>query len=123
VQTIEGKFLSSPVNCGRIERKQAGGRLKTREKLRGKLKKFARTVGEVIYGMTVYDMVRDLKKERSHLEHLFVLVIFGDLLGVPVLPPYYAMRLIPYVVPSLDTWKRSMLREKDITDLADQEIG
>ncbi len=87
------------------------------------LKGFAHTFGEFIYGMTIYEMVRDLKKQRAHLEHLFILVVFGDLLGVPILSPYYSMRLLPYIVPHIDTWRRSILREKDLTDLADQEIG
>jgi len=51
------------------------------------------------------------------------LIVFGDLLGVPVLPPYYSLRLLPYIVPTLETWRYSMLREKDFTSLFDQEIG
>jgi hypothetical protein len=80
------------------------------------------TLGDVLYGMTIYEMVRDLKKERSQVEHLFILTVFGDLLGVPILPPYYALRLLPYVVPVIDTWRRSMLLEKDLTELTDREI-
>ncbi|PKO23106.1 MAG: hypothetical protein CVU38_05920 [Chloroflexi bacterium HGW-Chloroflexi-1] len=76
----------------------------------------------MIYGATVYEMVRDLRKERAQRERLFVLAIFGDLLGVPILPPYYALRLLPYVVPDITGWRRSMLRERDLTDLCDQEI-
>jgi hypothetical protein len=82
----------------------------------------ARTVGDIFYGATIYEMVRDLHKERAKLEHLFVLVVFGDFLGVPVLPPYYTLRLLPYIVPYISGWRRSMLRERDITDLCDQEI-
>jgi hypothetical protein len=82
----------------------------------------ATVVGQMIYGATVYEMVRDLHKERAKLEHLFVLVVFGDLLGIPVLPPYYTLRLLPYVMPDITGWKRSMLRERDLTDLCDQEI-
>jgi hypothetical protein len=82
----------------------------------------ARTVGDIFYGATVYEMVRDLHKEQAKLEHLFVLVVFGDFLGVPVLPPYYTLRLLPYIVPHISGWRRSMLRERDITDLCDQEI-
>jgi len=73
--------------------------------------------------MTIYDMVRELDKARANLEHLFILAVFGDLLGVPILPPYYSLRLLPYIVPTLETWRRSMLREKDFADLFDQEIG
>ena len=86
------------------------------------LLQLARTIGEMIYGATVYEMVRDLHKERSHFEHLFILIVFGDILGIPVLPPYYSLRLLPYAMPNFMGWKRSMLRERDLTDLCDQEI-
>lgn len=79
-------------------------------------------LGDMIFGATIYELVRDLHKERSHLEHMFILIVFGDILGIPVLPPYYTLRLLPYVVPSMAGWKRSMLRERDLTDLCDQEI-
>ncbi len=81
-----------------------------------RLRDLARICGEVIYGMTFYDMVRDLKRARAKSEHLFILIVFGDLLGVPILPPYYSLRLLPYIVPTLDTWRRTMLRERDLTD-------
>ena len=82
----------------------------------------AKMLGEMIYGATVYEMVRDLHKERGMIERLFILVVFGDVLGVPILPPYYALRLLPYVVPNIHGWRYSMLRERDLTDLCDQEI-
>jgi hypothetical protein len=45
-----------------------------------------------------------------------LLISFGDLLGVPVLPPYYSMRLLPFIVPEINNWKRRMMREKDLMD-------
>ncbi len=81
-----------------------------------------KTLGEMIYGATIYEMVRDLNKQRSYIEHLFVLIVFGEFLGIPILSPYYTLRLLPFVVPSLTGWKRTMLRERDLTDLCDQEI-
>ena len=85
-------------------------------------RQLARALGDMLYGASIYEMVRDLNKERAHLEHLFILIVFGDLLGVPVLPPYYTLRLLPFVAPNITGWRRSMLRERDITDLCDQEI-
>jgi len=82
-----------------------------------------RALKQIIYGMTVYDWVRELQKERGQVERLFTLIVFGELLGIPILPPYYTLRLIPYVIPTLETWRRSMLRERDLTDLFDQELG
>ncbi len=90
--------------------------------LPSRYRRVLKAFGEIIYGATVYEMVRDLRKERASLEHLFILVVFGDMLGVPVLPPYYTLRLLPYIVPYMGGWRRSMLRERDLTDLCDQEI-
>ena len=85
--------------------------------------RLAKALGDMIYGATVYDWVRELEKERGMVERLFVLAVFGDLLGVPILPPYYALRLLPHVVPSIEGWRYSMMRERDLTDLFDSEIG
>lgn len=81
------------------------------------LRRARRILAEILYGMAIHDQVRALAKQRGSLEHLFVLISFGDLLGVPVLPPYYSIRLLPYVVPLINNWKRRMLRERDITDV------
>jgi hypothetical protein len=32
------------------------------------------------------------------------------------------MRLLPYVIPRIETWKRSLLREKDLTDFVGEDI-
>ncbi len=71
---------------------------------------------EVVYGMAAHDMSRAALRTRASMEHLFILITMGDLIGVPILPPYYSLRLLPYVVPNIATWKRRMLREKDISD-------
>lgn len=70
-----------------------------------------------IYGLFFYEAERMFRRERADLEHLFVLISFGDLLGVPILPPYYSLRLLPFVVPLLNKWRMRMLRERDLTDL------
>ena len=89
-----------------------------RKNIKHKIGAFLRALGDMIYGATIYEMVRDLHKERSHLEHMFILIVFGDILGIPILPPYYTLRLLPYVVPAINRWKHSLLRERDLTDLA-----
>jgi hypothetical protein len=93
------------------------------ERWQERLPRLIKALGQMIYGATVYDWVREIQKERGMVERLFVLVVFGDVLGVPILPPYYALRLLPYIVPSIEGWRYSMLRERDLTDLFDGEIG
>jgi len=73
---------------------------------------------EIMYGMMLYDAVLMFRRQRGDMEHLFVLISFGDLIGVPILPPYYNLRLLPYIVPLINRWRRRMLRERDLTELA-----
>jgi hypothetical protein len=77
---------------------------------------FLDNLKEVMYGMAAHDMSRYAIRTRASMEHLFILITMGDLIGVPILPPYYSLRLLPYVVPNIATWKRRMLREKDVSD-------
>lgn len=88
----------------------------TEEERRNILQRLGRSVKEFLYGMAGHDMTRYALKTRGSMEHLFILITMGDLLGVPILPPYYSLRLLPYVVPQISTWKRRMLRERDLTD-------
>jgi len=85
----------------------------TEEKKKGRV---LDAIKSILYGMAGHDMARFALKTRGSMEHLFILITMGDLLGVPILPPYYSLRLLPYVVPQISTWKRRMLRERDLTD-------
>ena len=75
-----------------------------------------RGLGEVIFGMAVHDIVRANTRARAALEHLFILITFGDLVGLPILTPYYCMRLLPFIVPEINGWRRRLLRERDLLD-------
>ena len=86
------------------------------------LKRFGRSFKEFLYGMAGHDMTRFALKTRGSMEHLFILITMGDLLGIPILPPYYSLRLLPYVVPQIATWKWRVLREKEFTDEHDYHL-
>lgn len=88
----------------------------TEEEKRSLLQRAKESIGDFIYGMAAHEATRQALKTRGSMEHLFILITMGDLLGVPILPPYYSLRLLPYVVPQIATWKRRMLREKDLVD-------
>lgn len=84
--------------------------------LSAKLKRSPKVAREIMYGFMLHEMDLEIKKEKGHLDNLFMLVVFGDLVGLPLLPPYYSIRLLPHIIPSIETWKRRLLREKDLTD-------
>ncbi len=81
-----------------------------------------RSLREFLYGMFGYELAQHALEMRASLESLFMLATVGDMLGVPILPPYYSLRLVPYVVPQIATWKRRMMREREFTDEHDYDL-
>lgn len=73
-------------------------------------------VREFLYGMFMHEHVMEARQMGASVESLFLLVIFGDMVGLPVLPPYYALRLLPHTLPTLRGWKRRILRERQFGD-------
>jgi hypothetical protein len=82
----------------------------------GVLGRLRSALAEFAYGMTGYEFARHAVETRATLENVFMLVVAGDMIGVPVIPPYYSLRLLPFVVPEIETWKRRVLREREFTD-------
>ncbi len=78
------------------------------------MRDWRRALREFMYGMGGYEIAQQALEIRATMETLFMLGVFGDMLGVPVLPPYYGLRLLPWVVPQIETWKRHVLREREL---------
>jgi hypothetical protein len=66
--------------------------------------------------MSVFEFVREARERRANTETLFMAVTLGDMIGLPILPPYYSLRLLPYAVEDVDRWKRRVLRERHFTE-------
>ena len=75
-----------------------------------------RAVREFLYGLIGYEFERQALEFRGELESAFLLITMGDMLGVPVIPPLYSLRILPFVVPQIATWKRRVMRERDLSD-------
>jgi hypothetical protein len=59
---------------------------------------------------------------RADMENLFTFMVLGELLGVPVMPPYYALRLVPYLTPNVPTWRRRVLRQRQPLEGEDYDL-
>jgi len=75
-----------------------------------------KAIREFMHGMVLHEPKMVALQEKVALERLLILVMFGDMLGVPIFRPYFFLRLLPYVYPRIDPWKRSLMRERDWTD-------
>lgn len=76
---------------------------------------FRDALREFLHGMTGHEFARHALETRSTLESIFMVSMVGDMIGLPVMPPYYSLRLLPFMVPGVGTWKRRVLREHDFT--------
>ncbi len=85
-------------------------------------RRYGDAVREFAYGMTGYEFARHAVETRATLESLFMVAVVGDMIGLPILPPYYALRLLPFVTPDVATWKRRVLRERDFADSHDMHL-
>ena len=75
--------------------------------------RFRSAVREFLFGMFGYETSHQAVEIRASLETMFMLITFGDMIGVPVLPPYFGLRLLPYVVPQISAWQRRVLRDRE----------
>jgi len=87
------------------------------EKKQGKLSSVKSALADLLYGVTLHQQVTSVLKTRMYIEHMFILMILGDMLGFPMLPPYYSLRLLPYAIPNVKGWKHRFYRERDFTDV------
>lgn len=86
------------------------------------LRRMRSALREFTYGMTGYEFARQALETRTAMETLFMVTTVGDMIGLPIIPPYYSLRLLPYVVPNVSTWKRRVLREKEFTEHHDYDL-
>ena len=79
-------------------------------------------VKDFIYGMTGYQFVHHAREMKHESESLFLLVTLGDLVGVPIMPPVYSLRLLPYIAPRIVAWKRQLARQKEFWEKEEYDL-
>src|SRR6266571_8941684 len=104
-------IIPSPSRGGEAEARPSRWRYVLAAVVR-RVRSWLRTLREIMYGATGYEFEHHAARARADLENLFTFMIMGDLIGVPVLPPYYALRLVPYLVETVPAWRRRVLRER-----------
>ncbi len=85
-------------------------------------RKLRQALDDFLFGMMGMEFAEHALEMRSSVESLFMLATCGDMLGVPIMPPYYSLRLLPYMVPNIRSWKRRVLREREFSDEHDYHL-
>ncbi len=80
------------------------------------LSSWIKTIKDYLVGFFFYGQLSYLYSEKRCLDNLFMLGLFGNLIGFPSLFNYYHLRLMPYYIRRLKPWKRKILKERDFFD-------
>jgi hypothetical protein len=88
-----------------------------KERMGEKVDRLAKSLKDFFVGIAYFEIGQTARQEKLVWQDLFMLLTFGDLLGVPILPPYSSLRILPHVLPGMDPWKKRMLRERDLTEV------
>lgn len=76
---------------------------------RGKLRQF-------LWGLLFFDWYHELQHERAKYDDVLKLVLFGELIGIPLMNSSIGLRLLPYTLPELAAWKHRQLEEFDLVE-------
>ena len=79
-------------------------------------------IRDFFYGMTGYQFVHHAREMKHDSEALFFTVTLGDLIGMPIMPPVYSLRLLPYVVPEIAAWKRQLARRREFWEKEEYDL-
>jgi hypothetical protein len=71
---------------------------------------------DFLKGLLLYNIGQHFYEQKRGLEDLFMLGLFGPLIGIPHLFQYYSLRLLPYYVQDFQAWKKRMVKERDFFD-------
>ncbi|ADU52329.1 hypothetical protein Tmar_2251 [Thermaerobacter marianensis DSM 12885] len=75
-------------------------------------------VKQFIWGFLFFEWYHELQHTRSRYNDIMNLVLFGELLGLPLMNSSIGLRLLPYVLPDLDAWKHRQLEEHVVEEHA-----
>jgi len=80
------------------------------------LSDFLRGIGEFLKGLFLYNIGQHFYEQKRCLETVFMLGVFGPVIGVPYPIHYYSLRLLPYSIRGFQVWKKRMVKERDFFD-------
>lgn len=78
---------------------------------------FIKAIKDFLYGFFIHGMVSGIYEKKGELEDIFMLLIMGETIGVPVFPGFYHLRLVPYYAARFPRWKKKTLKPRDLFDI------
>lgn len=75
-------------------------------------------LNEVMWGFFIYEFWHGVHEERTRYADALNVLMIGELLGIPLMNSTITLRLLPYMLPDLKTWKERQLTDPEILERA-----
>jgi hypothetical protein len=89
---------------------------KVKKKIEGFFREAGVWIHGIFFGTFVDKSVGIIRKEAFDMNDNMMLLLYGDLLGIPNPISYYSLELLPYLAEELEPWQRRMLHRKYIVE-------
>jgi hypothetical protein len=76
------------------------------------LKRFWENAKLFFHASLVDQLYRHSRKDLARKEDYFILICFGDMLGLPM-PTYLTMKLLPHLLRDIPRWRRRMSQDRN----------
>lgn len=73
--------------------------------------RFLDKVKQFLWGLLFFEWYHELRHVRSRYNDVMNLILFGEMLGIPLMNSSIGLRLLPYALPDLHAWKHRQLEE------------
>lgn len=74
----------------------------------GKVKHF-------LWGFFMFEFWHELQHEKHKYKDVMTIILYGELIGIPLMASNIGLRLLPFMFPELQSWKHRALEEFDVT--------
>lgn len=75
-------------------------------------------VKQFLWGFFFFEWYHELQHERAKYNDVMNLILFGELIGIPLMNSTIGLRLLPHVMPELQSWKHRQLEEHEVVEHA-----
>ncbi len=82
----------------------------------GRWRRLWHRINEFMWGFFVYEFWHGLHEERSRYSDALNVLMMGELLGIPLMNSTITLRLLPYMLPDLKSWKDRQLAEPEVLE-------
>lgn len=86
--------------------------------LAGRPTTFWGKVKQFLWGFLFYEWYHELQHARARYNDVMNLILFGELLGIPLMNSSIGLRLLPYALPDLRAWKHRQLEDHPVEEHA-----